>query len=121
MEERISNDDQTNACGASRAKAGLERWFREGPLGGSATDTDIFAPNVVLNCPSGVIEGLVALDAAVRELQAQGDLSARFEVEADDDQLVATFVLNGRHTCPLWGTEPTGELIEIDCPSGKEV
>jgi DNA-binding CsgD family transcriptional regulator len=92
----------------------LLRWVRDGWLPSElARGADVFTPDVVLHCAAGDVHGVDALKALLFELRALQGAAGRFATEAEDDQLVATYALQGRHNRLLFGMEPTGELIEL--------
>lgn len=102
------------AGNADRVKAALERWFDDAWLRGEvARGLEVFRPNVVVHCASGDLDGISALGAVLVEMAALEGLDGKLETEADGELLVARYVLRGRHVRPLFGADPSGEVIEL--------
>lgn len=100
------------ACEDAREKA--ERWFYEGLIAGQMQHVaELFTPDVVMHCATGTLRGLAALQAAVLELHALGGLHGGVTITGEGAQLVAIFAVRGRHVRTLWGSEPTGRLVEV--------
>lgn len=107
--------DETRRASARRAQAALLRWVRDGWWPGQfERGVEVFTPDVVLHCAAGDIHGVDALKVALFDLHALQDLAGRFVTKLENDQLIATYVLQGRHSRLLFGSEPTGLLLEIE-------
>ena len=99
---------------AGRVQVALERWFDDGWLRGEVDrGFEVFRPEVISHCASGDIDGSGALRAVLVEIAALDGLEGELATEADGDLLVARYVLRGQHVRPLFGADPSGEVIEL--------
>lgn len=93
----------------------IERWFREGWLGGRVElAEELFATDVTIYSAAGTAIGRETIQAGVRELyQGLRGLDGEFEIVRGASEYVVRFVVRGKHMRPMYGIPPSGACVEV--------